>query len=91
MKRGWIMSKDGNTEEVALYVLKHEHITWPPTMHVKEPGEPIKYFTGEDMYRRHEVIEGAAYLYLQDTEANKDVPTDLVDWVRKQVEDSQGV
>lgn len=62
-----------------------------PTMHVKEPGEPIKYFTGEDMYRRHEVIEGAAYLYLQDTEANKDVPTDLVDWVRKQVEDSQGV
>ena len=59
-------------------------------MHVKKPGEPVEYFTREDMYRRHEVIEGTAYVYLQDTDANKEVPTDIVEWVRRQSEDLEG-
>jgi hypothetical protein len=63
-RRGWIFLTDGQVEEVPSYLLDEEEITWPPTLPEKAPGEPVRYLSAKDFYRRHEIIEGQAFLYL---------------------------
>ena len=63
-QRGWIRTRDGQTYPVPPDLLEEEEITWPPTFPEKKAGQPVKYLGPDDFYRRHEIIEGEAFLYL---------------------------
>lgn len=75
------MLPDGKTQEVPAFLLDREEITWPPSMPVKKPGEPVQYLKPTDFYRRHEIIEGQAYLFLKDSTP---LTPEIEQWVRDQ-------
>ncbi len=79
MKRAWILFEDGTKEELPENLIDFEEITWPPTLHVMEPGEAVHYFRDEELYRRHEVIQDTACVFMRDSQAGKEVPPAFVE------------
>jgi hypothetical protein len=63
-RRGRIVLKDGQVRDVPSQLLDDEEISWPPTLPEKRPSEPVRYLSAKDFYRRHEIVEGQAFLYL---------------------------
>jgi hypothetical protein len=64
-RRGWVITPDRRIAPVPETLLDDEEITWPPGLPEKAPGEPVKYFSADDMYRRYELVPGELYVYLQ--------------------------
>lgn len=91
MERGWIFFPDGRHEEIATHLLQDETISWPPHFPVKEPGQGIHYMKLSNLYRRHEVIPNEAYVFLQDSTPNAEVPQDILMWVQAEAKKPRGV
>ena len=78
-RRAWILPDDGNPVEIHPLLIDHEEISSPlPLRHV-DAGAPDGGFFPSDLYRRHEVVTGAAYLYLRDGLSLEEVPYETLD------------
>jgi hypothetical protein len=64
--RGFVVVGE-QLDEVPAYLLDHEDLLWPPGMPEKRPGEPVRYFKPEDLYRRVRLVEENTYLFVPDT------------------------
>ncbi len=78
-RRGRIVTRDGTVHEVPEFMLDEEEIRWPPGMPQRRPGEPIAMISQDDFYRRHEIVEGEAYLFLKREFMPGDVPPGVIE------------
>lgn len=78
IRRGWIFLRSGRTEEVPAFLLDEEEIAWPPTLPEKEPGKGVQYISDKDFYRRHEVVEGEAFVFLAHDRTISDKDREIV-------------
>ena len=88
-KRAWICLPDQTMEEVPPPFLEYAEILWPPTMPEKKPGEPVQYFTPNDLYHRYAVVAGEVYVFVHNSqlEGGK-VPPEVLLWVWDRIESS---
>ena len=78
-RRAWVIPEVGEPIEVPPQVIDYEEIIWPfeaPDSDMVDYG-----FRGGDVYRRHEVLSGAAYTYLRPGMSLEDVPPSLLDLI----------
>jgi hypothetical protein len=78
-RRGWVITEEGKSHRLPDPVLDQDYTLWPLGMPQMKPGEPVKYFSEEDFYWRHEIVEGEAYVYLKKPRTLKDVPPEEID------------
>jgi hypothetical protein len=64
-RRGFVVVQ-GKLQDAPSHVLTHKTILWPPGMPEKKPGEPVRYFTPDDIYRRVHLVEENVYAYVPD-------------------------
>lgn len=86
-RRGRIVTRDGTVHVVPDYLLDEEEIRWPPGMPERRAGGSFAAFSAEDLYRRHEIVEGEVYLFLKPDSVPKDVPPGVLEEL---IEDRQG-
>jgi hypothetical protein len=67
LRKGWLLTRKGQTHEVPEALLDDEIISWPFTLQEMPPGGRTPMLSLGDLYRRHEVAPGQAYLYLQES------------------------
>lgn len=79
LRRGRIVTREGTVHDVPPYLLDDEEILWPPGLAPKPPGAPAQLVGMENLYRRHEIVQGEAYLYLPDSARVEDVPQHVID------------
>lgn len=78
-RRAWILPEDGNPVEIHPLLIDHEEISSPlPQRHI-DADAPDGGFTPIDLYRRYEVVSGAAYVYLRDGMSLENVPYETLD------------
>ena len=77
-RKGWILFRSGKRQEVPEPLLDEEQISWPPTLPEKQPGEKTRMITPKDLYRRHEIVPGEAYIYLQTNRELQEVSEDTI-------------
>jgi hypothetical protein len=73
MARGWLLRPPGKAIEVPEHLLENDELTYPWTLQEMKPGQAVKYIDPSDTYRRHELVEGEAYLFLRDSSRMGDV------------------
>jgi len=82
-RRGRIVLRDGTVEDVPDFLLDDEEIAWPPTLPEKRAGAPVRYLSASDFYRRHEIIEGQAFLYLPPVRELSDIDPEIIERFRQ--------
>ena len=80
-RRAWVLPIDGNLIEIPPQVIDREEIVWPFETPEYDPHMADYGFTPGDVYRRHEVLSGAAYTYLRQGVSLEDVPDALLDMI----------
>ena len=78
-RRGMVVTRDGKGEPVPEYMLDQETITWPPGLPAVRPGQATPLISAENLYRRHEIVEGEAYLFLKHDFMPSDVPPGVIE------------
>ncbi len=71
--------QDGQRHIVPDYLLDEEEIRWPPGMPEVRPGQGTPLFSQDDLYRRHEIVEGEAYLFLKRDFTPHDIPPGVIE------------
>lgn len=79
-RRGRLRTRDGIWHELPEQVLDQEQISWPLGMPEKEPDGPTKILKSGDWYKRHEFVEGTAYIYLP-----ADTPPEVTAEIRRKL------
>jgi hypothetical protein len=85
--RGWVIANDETLVEVPEHLVRQESILWPrQTMPEKSPAAQVEYFSPSDLYVRHEVLPGRAYVFVKGGRDPHTIPKRVIDELRRRVE-----
>jgi hypothetical protein len=80
-RRAWILPEDGNPVEIHPLLIDHEEISAPVTPCHLDAEAADRVFMSSDPYHRHEVVSGAAYIFLRDGVSLESVPCEILDGI----------
>ena len=73
-----LLTPGGDRQDLPSEDRQEESILWPRDGVAHSEGQT----TSQHLYRRHEIVEGEVYLFLEDSKALTDVPVDLLERLR---------
>jgi hypothetical protein len=77
-RKGWLLTKNGQTYEVPEPLLDEEIISWPFTLQELSPGQHTPMLSPSDFYRRHELVPGEAYIYINENLSLNGIPEAVI-------------